>query len=120
MSASGGRPPRSDRGRGRSGGTADDRGAQHISGIMSAALRDLGVAREVEEVQLRAAFAEAVGPALAPLCQAISVQRGVLLVATRSGALAQQLQLEMPVIVAALNAHLGADRVRRLRFTALA
>ena len=120
MSASGHRPPRSDRGRGRRSGGATDGRAQHISGIMGAALRDLGVSHEVEEVQLRAAFTGAVGPALAPLCQAISVQRGVLLVATRSGALAQQLQLEMPVIVAALNARLGADRVRRLRFTALA
>lgn len=87
---------------------------------MGAALRNLGVTREVEELQLRTAFAEAVGPALAPLCQAISLQRGVLLVATHSGALAQQLQLEMPVIVATLNRRLGGERVKRLRFTALA
>lgn len=79
----------------------------------------MGVKREVEEVQLRALFAETVGPALAPLCEAVSLQRGVLLVATRSGALAQQLQLELPVLLEALNLRLGEGRVRRLRFTAL-
>jgi predicted nucleic acid-binding Zn ribbon protein len=92
---------------------------QHIAGLMDSALRDMGVRREVRELQVREAFAAVVGPALAPLCEAISLQRGTLLVATRSGALAQQLQLEMPVITAELNRRLGGDQIRRLRFTAL-
>jgi len=77
------------------------------------------VQREVREVQLREAFSEVVGPALAPLCAAVSLQRGTLLVATRNGALAQQLQLESPALLRALNTRLGGDEVKRLRFTAM-
>lgn len=92
---------------------------QHISGLLETALREMGVRRQIQELQLRDAFAGIVGPALAPLCRAISLERGTLLIATRSGALAQQLQLETPVIIAALNDRLGDAQVRRLRFTAL-
>lgn len=91
----------------------------HISGLLDGAIRDLGVHRQVREVQLREAFAAVVGPAVAPLCEAISLERGVLLVATRNGALAQQLQMEMPVITAALNHRLGSTQVKQLTFTAL-
>ena len=42
-----------------------------------------------------------------------------MLVATRNGALAQQLQLEMPTIVRALNTRMGGEEVKRLRFTAM-
>jgi len=94
-------------------------GPLHIADVLGTALRRLGVQREVREVQLREAFADVVGPAVAPLCEALSLQRGTVLVATRSGALAQQLQLEMPTIVAALNARMGVDEVKRLRFTAM-
>jgi predicted nucleic acid-binding Zn ribbon protein len=94
-------------------------GPLHIADVLGTALRRLGVQREVREVQLREALAEVVGPAVAPLCDAISLQRGTLLVATRNGALAQQLQLEMPTIMHALNLRLGGDAVKRLRFTAM-
>jgi predicted nucleic acid-binding Zn ribbon protein len=100
-------------------GPGGDAPADHIAGVLDAALRELGVHRQVREVQLREAFAETVGPALAPLCQAISLERGTLLVATRSGALAHQLHLEMPVITATLNRRLGSEQVKRLRFTPL-
>jgi predicted nucleic acid-binding Zn ribbon protein len=96
-----------------------DPGPLHITEVLGTALRRLGVQREVREVQLREAFSEVVGPAVAPLCEALSLQRGTVLVATRNGALAQQLQLEMPTIVRALNARIGGEEVKRLRFTAM-
>lgn len=86
---------------------------------MDGALQRLGVRREVRNVQLQHVFATVVGPAVASMCQALSLDRGTLLVATRTGALAQQLQMEMPTVVAALNAHLGSEQVQRLRFTAM-
>ena len=89
----------------------------HISSLLDPALLQLGVQREVRQLHLQAAFHDVVGPALAPLCQAVSLDRGVLLVATRNSALAHQLQLEMPVITRALNDRLGPGSVRRLRFT---
>ena len=71
-------------------------------------------------MQLREAFAEVVGPAGWRRSVPRSPCSGERCwVATRSGALAQQLQLEMPTIVRALNGRLGADAVKRLRFTAM-
>jgi predicted nucleic acid-binding Zn ribbon protein len=96
-----------------------EHGADHITDIMDAALQRLGVRRQVRNVQLQQVFATVVGPAVAPMCQALSLDRGTLLVATRTGALAQQLQMEMPTVIAALNERLGGDQVQRLRFTAM-
>ena len=92
---------------------------QRISDILDPALRRLGIRRAVREVQLQDAFAEVVGPAVAPLCRALSLDRGALLVATAHTALAHQLQLEAPRIIHALNQRVGDNTVKRLRFTAL-
>lgn len=90
-----------------------------LSDILDPALRRLGVRRAVREVQLQEVFAEVVGPAVAPLCRALSLDRGALLVATAHTALAHQLQLEAPRIIHALNQRVGEGTVKRLRFTAL-
>ena len=90
--------------------------AQRADQLFEVALRRLGVRRQVREAQVRDAFAEVVGPAVAPLCRAVSMERGVLCVATAHSALAHQLQLDSLRVVAALNARIGADAVRRLRF----
>ena len=90
-----------------------------ISDLFDPALRRLGVRRAVREVQLQEAFAEVVGPAVAPLCRALSLDRGALLVATQHTALAHQLQLEAPRIIHALNQRVGEGTVKRLRFTAM-
>jgi predicted nucleic acid-binding Zn ribbon protein len=92
---------------------------QRVSELFDPALRRLGVRRAVREVQLQEAFAEVVGPAVAPLCRALSLERGALLVATAHTALAHQLQMEAPRIIHALNQRVGDGTVKRLRFTAL-
>lgn len=92
---------------------------QRISELFDPALRRMGVRRAVREAQIQDVFAKVVGPALAPLCRAQSLDRGALLVATVHTALAHQLQLEAPRIIAALNARVGEGAVKRLRFTAL-
>ena len=89
---------------------------ERISEILDGSLRALGVRGRVREEQLRAALAGVVGPALAPLCRALSLERGTLLIATTSGALAHQLQMESPRIIDALNVAVGTTVVRRLRF----
>ncbi|MBV9101480.1 MAG: DUF721 domain-containing protein [Candidatus Dormibacteraeota bacterium] len=94
-------------------------GPDRLSDLIDPALRSLGVRGRVREEQLRAALAQVVGPALAPLCRAERLDRGALLVATANTALAHQLQLESPRLIAALNEALGVQAVRRLRFTAL-
>lgn len=90
-----------------------------VSELFDSALRSLGVRREVREAQVARAFADVVGAQLAPLCRATSLQRGTLCIATAHTALSHQLQLEAPQLIAALNARIGADAVRRLRFVPL-
>ena len=92
---------------------------QRVSDLFDPALRRLGVRRAVREVQVQDAFAEVVGPAVAPLCRALTLDRGALLIATAHTALSHQLQLEAPRIIHALNERVGPGTVKRLRFTAL-
>lgn len=93
--------------------------ADRVGDIIDPALRGLGVRGRVREEQLRIAFAGVVGPALAPMCRADRLSRGALVIATANSALAHQLQLEAPHLIASLNAALGVDAVHRLRFTTL-
>jgi predicted nucleic acid-binding Zn ribbon protein len=92
---------------------------QRVSDLFDPALRRLGVRRAVREVQVQDAFTEVVGPAVAPLCRALTLDRGALLIATAHTALSHQLQLEAPRIIHALNERVGSGTVKRLRFTAL-
>jgi hypothetical protein len=92
---------------------------ERLSELIDPALRGLGVRGRVREVQVRDVFAEVVGPALAPMCAAISLERGVLLVGVSNTALSHQLHLDSVRLVASLNQRLGAAAVRRLRFTTM-
>ena len=92
---------------------------QRLSDLFDPALRRMGIRRAVRQVQVQEAFAEVVGPAVSGLCRAVSLDRGALLVATAHSALSQQLQMDAPRIINALNARVGEGTVKRLRFTAL-
>jgi hypothetical protein len=91
-------------------------GEQRIGDLVDPALRHLGVRKGVREVQLRDAFAEVVGERMRHLCQAVSLDRGTLCIATVHTGLAHQLQLDSTALIAALNERIGTDAVRRLRF----
>jgi len=97
----------------------EERSPDRVADILDPALRGLGVRTRVREEQLRVLLAEIVGPALAPMCRAVRLERGALLIATSNTALAHQFQLDSLRLIASLNAALGADAVRRLRFTAM-
>jgi predicted nucleic acid-binding Zn ribbon protein len=92
---------------------------QRLSDLIDPALRRMGIRAQVRDAQVQDAFADVVGAAMTPLCRAVSLRRGALLVATAHSALAHQLQLESPRIVAGVNARIGTDAVRRLAFTTL-
>jgi predicted nucleic acid-binding Zn ribbon protein len=92
---------------------------RQIADGFDAALRALGVRRQVREAQVATVFADVVGAQLAAICRATSLERGTLCIATAHSALAHQLQLEAPQLIAALNARMGTDAVRRLRFVPL-
>ena len=99
--------------------SSQERSPDRVGDLLDPALHRMGVRTRVREEQLRTLLAELVGPALAPMCRAVSLERGALLIATSNSALAHQLQLESLKLIAALNAALGANAVRRLRFTAM-
>ncbi len=90
-----------------------------LDAIVWPALRRMGISRKVRDAQLDDLLAIAVGPALAPLCRPAGLDRGVLTIATAHGALAHQLQLDSPRLIAALNEHLGGGVIKRLRFRGL-
>jgi hypothetical protein len=92
---------------------------RRVSELIDPALRSLGVRARVREEQLRIALAEVVGPALASMCRAERLERGALVIATANTALAHQLQLDSQRLIASLNAALGVEAVRRLRFSAM-
>jgi hypothetical protein len=92
---------------------------ERLSELIDPALRGLGVRGRVREVQVRDIFNEVVGPALAPMCRAITLERGVLLVGVANTSLSHQLHLDSVRLVALLNERLGAAAVRRLRFTTM-
>jgi hypothetical protein len=96
-----------------------DGGAERIGDLIDPALRGLGVRGQVREEQLRAVFADIVGPAVSTMCVAQRLERGALVVATTNTALSHQLQLDSQRVIQALNLRLGADVVRRLRFIPL-
>lgn len=91
----------------------------HISDLIDPALRGLGVRGRVREAQVREIFTELIGPALSSMCRAMSLDRGVLVIGVANTALSHQIHLDSVQLIAALNERLGADAVRRLRFTTL-
>jgi hypothetical protein len=95
------------------------RSEQRVDRILWPAVRRMGISRKVRDAQLDEVLALVVGPAVAPLCRPVGLDRGVLTIATAHGALAHQLQLDSPRLIAAINEHLGDETVRRLRFRAL-
>ena len=92
---------------------------ERIGDLLDGTLRKMGVRGKVREAQLREVFAECVGAALQPMCQALRLEGSTLVVGTTNTALAQQLHLDSPRLIAAVNASLGAAVVRRLRFVGL-
>ena len=92
---------------------------KRVGDVMDGALQRLGVRRQVREAQLREILAAVVGETLAPLCEAVSLERGALRIATAHSALAHQLQLDAPRLVAELNSRIGANTVHRLIFVPL-
>jgi predicted nucleic acid-binding Zn ribbon protein len=92
---------------------------ERLSDLIDPALRGLGVRGRVREVQVREVFDEVVGPALAPMCRALTLERGVLLVGVANTSLSHQLHLDSVRLITMLNERLGTTAVRRLRFTTL-
>jgi hypothetical protein len=89
-----------------------------LADLLDPALRKMGVRGPVREAQLGEALSQVVGPALAPHCSAIKLERKALVIGVTNPALSHQLQMESPRIIEGLNQIIGTTGVERLRFTA--
>lgn len=87
-----------------------------VKDVLPGTLRALGIARRTREAQALLLWAEVVGRELTGETEAIQLRGGTLWVRTSSAALAHQLHLEKPQILARLNDRIGGAVVRDIRF----
>lgn len=92
------------------------RGPRKLGGALDRVVERSAPQTLLAEVQ--AAWPEACGEQIAANSEPVSERGGVLTIACRSGAWAQELELMGDVLRPRIEALVGADRVVRLRFTA--
>ncbi len=87
-----------------------------VSALLGPALKDLGILRRAREAQLQRLWPGLVGERLTRECWPEDLRRGTLTVGTTSAALSHQLRIERETLRGRLNAALGDDVVREIRF----
>ena len=89
-----------------------------LADLLDPTLKKMGIQGAVRDAQIAEVFAEVVGAALSPMCNALRVDGKALVISCVNPALAHQLQMEAPKIIGAVNSRLGAQLITRLRFAA--
>jgi predicted nucleic acid-binding Zn ribbon protein len=92
------------------------RGPRRARSALRAAIAESAPRTLLAEVQ--SAWVDACGPPVASEAQPVSERGGVVTVACRSATWAQELDLMQTDLLERLNAALGPDAVKGLRFTA--
>ncbi len=96
-----------------------DRGPENLADVLARLFTARGWGRKSERVRLEAAWAEAVGPELAPETRVNGLRRGVLEVEVRGGVLLQELaQFHKRKLLAALRQRLPGATITDLKFRA--
>ena len=91
------------------------RGAlEPVGPLILRVLRGLGLERRLDEQRAVQAWTVVVGPAIASQSQATEIRDGVLFVDVATNVWMQELGLLREGIVLRLNAHLGAEVVRKI------
>lgn len=103
------RPPRR-----ASGG--DHHAIVSLDSLLNPALTRMGVRQKVTDERLRIVVQEILGPAIAPMCDAVTIERRTVVMATSHPAVSHQLQMDMPRIVELINERMGFDCADRIRF----
>jgi predicted nucleic acid-binding Zn ribbon protein len=85
-----------------------------VGGLVPSVLADLGLESSARVLRLVAHWEEAVGPEIARHCQPTALRGEVLEATVDSSVWCQQLQLQQPVILAALREVAGDDAPREL------
>ncbi|MDI6823362.1 MAG: DUF721 domain-containing protein [Bacillota bacterium] len=92
------------------------RGMEQLGFTLERTLKRLGIARGVRERMALVVWGEVVGPAAARNTRPVLVRRGQLFVQASSSTWAQELSLMRNHLVARLNARLGDEVIRDIRF----
>lgn len=93
-------------------------GVSRIGGFIKSTLQDLGVEERILEQRAMAKWKDAVGPQIAASSRAESVREGVLFVCCKSSMWSSELTLHKNDIVAKLNASVGKQIIKDVRFSA--
>lgn len=89
-----------------------------IGGFLRSTLRELGIQERILEQQTLAKWAATVGPQIAASSRAEAVRDGVLFVSCKSSMWSSELSLHTIDIVKKLNAAVGKELVKDIRFSA--
>jgi predicted nucleic acid-binding Zn ribbon protein len=98
---------------------ADNTGPENLADVLARLFTSRGWGRKSERVRLETAWAEAVGPELAPATRVGAFRRGVLEVEVRSAVLKHELeQFHKRRLLADLRARLAGVTLADLKFRA--
>jgi hypothetical protein len=89
-----------------------------VGGLVRSTLRDLGVQQKIVEQQALAKWGEVVGPHIAAASRADAIRDGVLFVTCKSSMWSSELSLHKRDIVTRLNAAVGRETIKDIRFSA--
>jgi hypothetical protein len=92
-------------------------GMSSLGDLIAPALKRMGIHGAIRDAQIEDVFAEVVGPALSGHCRALRIEHGALVVACANSALSQQLHMEATKIIDQVNQKMGAELVKRMRFS---
>ncbi len=87
-----------------------------VKEVLPGTLRTLGIARRTREAQALLLWEDVIGRELAGETEALRLRGNTLWVRTSSAALAHQLHIEKPQLLARLNERIGVAAVRDIRF----
>ena len=89
-----------------------------IENILPRVLRRMGATKQVRQAVVEEAFGSACGAYLRPYVRVASVEGSTMVLACAHPAIAHQLQMEVPQLLAAVNAAGAGKPIARIRFVA--
>jgi predicted nucleic acid-binding Zn ribbon protein len=84
--------------------------------ILEKTLQSQGMDKRIQQESAVIKWEDIVGSKIANASKAVRIDRGTLLIEVKSSAWKHQIQMLKPEIIKKLNAQLGADTVKNIRF----
>jgi len=92
------------------------KGMISLKQILDKTLESHGIDKRLQQESAVVQWEDIVGAKIAQASKAVKIDRGTLLIEVKSCAWKQQIQMLKPEIIKKLNAQLGADVVKDIRF----